>query len=283
MLTKLNYRKLGLLSLIMLSFSPADLYAADDSGDSKKSMQSTIKQQQELLQQMRELLQHQQGQIDSLKSEVSQLQSKSSSNSFGKNGNSKGEFTTYRSVVRNKPSDVKLYNTSQNQEIVQNITKDGRINTNDNSEILSGDAIDVGSSPMITSRGQISYIGAYSGNNALAISQISNGLIGSTIMSQRQKFDDYAILFGAQIAGNAQLWFASNNMNSLASLPAPSNGQGLYLTNTRLYFLANIGHYISASFDFGTNQTGPFSFGESMITFGNLALHLSLSLLVGMV
>ena len=156
-------------------------------------MQSTIAQQQQLLQQM-------QSQMNALKSQVSQLQSKSQSNSP-----SNGEFTTYKSRVKNNSSDSTLYNTSQNQEIVQNITKDGHINMNDNSAILSSNGIDVGSSPLILSGGQVSYIGAYSGNNSLPISQISDGLMGSTIIGQRQKFSDYAIMFGAKLSADAQV------------------------------------------------------------------------------
>ena len=266
MLTKLNYGKLGLVSLMMLSLSPAALYAADssdntnDSGSaSKQSMQSTIAQQQQ------QLLQQMQSQMNALKLQVSQLQSKSQSNSP-----SNGEFTTYKSRVRNNSSDSTLYNTSQNQEIVQNITKHGHINMNDNSKIKSSGSIDFGSSPSILSRGQVSYIGAYSADNPLPISQISDALKNHAIISQRQKFSDYAIMFGAQIEADAQLWWGNSNINPEKDDAQPPSGQGFYVGDADLYFLANVGHYVAASFDFDADQREGVELGDAMVTIGNL-------------
>ena len=102
---------------------------------------------------------------------------------------------------------------------------------------------------------------------------ISSSLFASTLLTQREKFDDYSIFFGAKIEANAQTW-AGGDIYTYGTPTNPSqkvqNGQNLYLSAAKLYFLSNIGHYVTAQFDFDTDETGDFSIGNAFAMFGNL-------------
>lgn len=58
---------------------------------------------------------------------------------------------------------------------------------------FSNGSIDVGNAPAITTQGQITYLGSYSGNNTIPLGQISKNLYASTIIGQRNKFPNYSM------------------------------------------------------------------------------------------
>ncbi|MDE5003019.1 DUF3573 domain-containing protein, partial [Francisella tularensis] len=49
-----------------------------------------------------------------------------------------------------------------------------------------------------------------------------------------------------------------------------SNGQIIYLPSAILYFLSYLGNYVTAHFDFYTNESGSFILGNAFVIFGNL-------------
>lgn len=85
---------------------------------------------------------------------------------------------------------------------------------------------------------------------------ISSNLFASTILGQRDTFDDYSVFFGGYIEADAQTWFGSQISRTGGAPNFPANGQNIYLTNPKLYFLSNLGHYVTAQFDFDTDETG---------------------------
>ncbi|MFC4892541.1 DUF3573 domain-containing protein [Pseudofrancisella aestuarii] len=133
-----------------------------------------------------------------------------------------------------------------------------------------GGGIDVSGAPAITTGGQITYLGSYSGNNSIPIGMISSNLFASTLLGQRAKFDDYSVFFGGFIEADAQVWSGSQISRSGGAPPFSANGQNIYLTNSTLYFLSNLGHYVTAQFDFDADETGNFHVGNAFVIFGNL-------------
>lgn len=99
---------------------------------------------------------------------------------------------------------------------------------------------------------------------------ISSNLFASTILGQRDTFDDYSVFFGGYIEADAQTWFGSQISRAGGAPNFPANGQNIYLTNSKLYFLSNLGHYVTAQFDFDTDETGGFGLGNAFVIFGNL-------------
>ena len=132
---------------------------------------------------------------------------------------------------------------------------------------VSNGKIDVGGTPAITTQVQITYLGSCSGNNSIPIGMISSNLFASTILGQRDYFSDSSVFFGGYIEVDAQSWFGSQ-INRTANFPV--NGKSIYLNNSKLYFLSNLGHYVTAQFDFDTDETGDFGLGNAFVIFGNL-------------
>nr|WP_234393692.1 DUF3573 domain-containing protein [Francisella noatunensis] len=46
--------------------------------------------------------------------------------------------------------------------------------------------------------------------------------------------------------------------------------QNIFLTSSTLYFLANVGHYVTAQFDISTSELNNFGLGNAFVIFGNL-------------
>jgi hypothetical protein len=113
-------------------------------------------------------------------------------------------------------------------------------------------------------------MGSYSGNNSIPIGQIGSSLFSSTLLGQREKFDDYSIFFGGFLEADAQTWSGSNISTRGADDNYGATGQNIYLTNARLYFLSNLGHYVTAQFDFIANERDDFFLGNAYAIFGNL-------------
>ena len=235
----------------------------------------------------RELLLKLQQQVQQLQGQLQQLKAQGNSGGGLENtSNGSSQFTAYSSRVDGNKNPRKLSVNSKSRDLSQALiygetSSDIMENVNVSNSIINlGDQalggvfnqkgdIDVGGAPAITTQGQVTYLGSYSGNNSIPIGQISSNLFASTLLGQRERFDDYSVFFGSFIEAEAQAWFGSNITRSGANFH-PGNGQNIYLTNANLYFLSNLGHYVTAQFDFDTNESGQFSLGNAFVIFGNL-------------
>ncbi|MDE5024896.1 DUF3573 domain-containing protein, partial [Francisella tularensis subsp. holarctica] len=65
-------------------------------------------------------------------------------------------------------------------------------------------------------------------------------------------------------------WFGSAVTNAQSAAQLYSNPQNIYLTSAKLYFLSNLGHYVTAQFDFYTNESGSFSLCNACVIYGKL-------------
>jgi hypothetical protein len=220
-----------------------------------------------------------QQQIQSLQNEIKELEY----SEFQENNNS--SFSTYSSVVTDNsevsenPLDRNLIKQDR-MEIMQNVNADNQIIDLKN-EPLGGvfntkGGINVGNMPAITNRGQVAFLGAYSGNNEIPIGQISSTLFATTVLGQRDKFSDYEIFLGGFIGIDAQTWFGDSlkrvDFNGKPTSSFSKNGQNIYLTSATLYFLANAGEYLTASYDVSANEDGDFFINNAFAIFGNLTV-----------
>lgn len=235
----------------------------------------------------RELLLKLQQQVQQLQGQLQQLKAQGNSGGGLENtSNGSSQFTTYSSRVDGNKNPRTLGGNGKSRDLSQALiggetSSDIMENVNVSNSIINlGDqalggvfnqkgGIDVGGAPAITTQGQVTYLGSYSGNNSIPIGQISSNLFASTLLGQREKFDDYSVFFGGFIEADAQAWFGSGITRSGAN-SHPGNGQNIYLTSANLYFLSNLGHYVTAQFDFDTNESGQFSLGNAFVIFGNL-------------
>ncbi|API86267.1 DUF3573 domain-containing protein [Francisella uliginis] len=246
---------------------------------SSKSGSQNINEK-ELLLKLQEQVQQLQGQLQQIKSQKGQ-QVKNMSG-----GDS--QFTTYsRKVYDNKPNSSEtitsgdlsqtLVGGQSASDIMENVNASNSIIDLGNKSLggvfNQNGGIDVGGAPAITTQGQVTFLGSYSGNNSIPIGQIPSNLFASTLLGQRERFDDYSVFFGGFIEADAQAWFGSSNIvppSSDGTGGISGNGQNIYLTNAKLYFLSNLGHYVTAQFDFDTSESGDFSLGNAFVIFGNL-------------
>ncbi|AJI57249.1 hypothetical protein LA02_594 [Francisella philomiragia] len=208
-----------------------------------------------------------QQQISILKQEIGKVQSQNVE------ANNKSQFSTYRQKIANDSFNQLELGGITPQDIASNIASDGQSlgdSTGSQGVFVSNGRIDVGGTPAITTQGQITYLGSYSGNNSIPIGMISSNLFASTILGQRDTFDDYSVFFGGYIEADAQTWLGSQISRAGGAPNFPANGQNIYLTNSKLYFLSNLGHYVTAQFDFDTDETGGFGLGNAFVIFGNL-------------
>ncbi|AJC49488.1 DUF3573 domain-containing protein [Allofrancisella guangzhouensis] len=247
----------------------------DDKSSRSNSTSTSITNMDErkLLLQLQQQVQQLQGQLQQLKTQQT---------NFKNTSNGESQFTTYssrvddaRGVVRANPNASLKGSLIDNDtsDILENISPDHTI-VNLGDQSLGGvfnksGGIDVGGAPPITTQGQIAFLGSYSGNNSIPIGMISSNLFASTLMGQRSKFDDYSVFFGGFLETDAQVFFGSQITKNNGDI-FQSNGQNIYLTAANLYFLSNLGHYVTAQFDFDTNESGGFDLGNAFVIFGNL-------------
>ena len=219
-------------------------------------------------------------QINELQGQVQQAKSSQESS---KSSSSDNQFSTYSSQVGETLNTSNHYldlesngiRSAAANEITANISQDNALETTINQNLVGGifsnsGGIDTGNGPAITTRGEVTYLGSYSGNNTVPIGMISSNLFASTLLGQRQRFDDYSVFFGGYIEADAQTWFGSEINRTDGRSNFQSNGQNIYVTNSKLYFLSNVGHYVTAQFDFDTDETGAFGLGNAFVMFGNL-------------
>lgn len=235
----------------------------------------------------RELLLKLQQQVQQLQGQLQQLKAQGNGGGLQNTYNGSSQFTTYSSKVDGNKNPRTLGGNGESKDLSQALiggqtSSDimGNVNASNSiinlaSEPLGGvfnqkGGIDVGGAPAITTQGQVTYLGSYSGNNSIPIGQISSNLFASTLLGQREKFDDYSVFFGGFIEADAQAWFGSAVTKVQNAGQLSSNGQNIYLTSANLYFLSNLGHYVTAQFDFDTNESGSFSLGNAFVIFGNL-------------
>lgn len=259
MQTNLNIKQLLIYILLLCTFG---ISLAEQKNKPTKT--SSLNEQQ--------IIQNLQSEIKNIKYQILKLQQASK-----KASESNASFTTYSSKVSNSELEAFLSNQKDTSEIVKNVNKDSSIINLRNKSIggifNSNGGIDVGNAPAITTRGEVTFLGAYSGSNSIPIGMISSSLFASTLIGQRNKFDDYGIFFGGKLEVDAQSWFGSSkisNANTKNPYTLPHNGQNIYLTAAKLFFLSNIGHYVTAQFDFDTDETGSFGLGNAFVIFGNL-------------
>ncbi|AXH33594.1 DUF3573 domain-containing protein [Francisella opportunistica] len=234
----------------------------------------------------RELLLKLQQQVQQLQGQLQQLKSQGNGGGLQNTSNGSSQFTTYSSKVDGNKNPGVLVGNGESRDLSQVLiggetSADIMENVNASNSIINlGDqplggvfnqkgGIDVGGAPAITTQGQVTFLGSYSGNNSIPIGQISSNLFASTLLGQREKFDDYSVFFSGFIEADAQTWFGSGITRTGAN-SHPGNGQNIYLTNANLYFLSNLGHYVTAQFDFDTNDSSSFSLGNAFVIFGNL-------------
>ncbi|ADA78599.1 hypothetical protein DR79_637 [Francisella tularensis] len=129
--------------------------------------------------------------------------------------------------------------------------------------------VDVGNQVKITTQGEISYVGSFSSNNTVPIGQLPSNLFASSILRQRAFFDDYSIFFGGFIQADAQIWNGTD-ITTRNGGNFTGNGENIYLTSATLYFLANLGHYVTANLDFVANQNNNYDLQDAFVIFGNL-------------
>ncbi|MBK2109549.1 DUF3573 domain-containing protein [Francisella tularensis] len=216
-------------------------------------------------------------QIFSLKKQINQVEKYQDST----NTSLRSDFATYSSKVNNtltsvSPTkvDARLGSRSNNiaTRVSSNETFDQNLFRRGNSQgvFFSNGSIDVGNAPAITTQGQITYLGSYSGNNTIPLGQISKNLYASTIIGQRDKFPNYSMFFGGYFEGDAQTWFGSQINRAGGTSDFPATGQNIYMTTVDLYFLANVGEYMTAVFDFLTDDNSDFGLRNGFVILGNL-------------
>ncbi|QIV95606.1 uncharacterized protein DUF3573 [Allofrancisella inopinata] len=129
--------------------------------------------------------------------------------------------------------------------------------------------VNVGGEVKITTQGQVSYVGSFSSNNSIPIGQLPSNLFASSILNQRGLYDDYAIFFGGFIETDLQGWRGSAITQRNGSV-LEGAGEGVYLTAATLYFLANVGHYVTANLDFSASQNNSYNIQDAFFMIGNL-------------
>ena len=129
-------------------------------------------------------------------------------------------------------------------------------------------SVDVSKSIPITTRGEETYIGSYSSSNTIPFGRISQTLFPATLMGQRSNYGDYAVYLGSYIENDLQAWDGSQ----ITAQQGPnygSDGFGMYTTTVYMYFMANIGHYVTFESDVEFWQ-GVGNFSDSFVMFGNI-------------
>ena len=248
----------------------------------------TASNERDLLLKLQQQVQQLQGQLQQIKAQ----KNNNGSTQFKNTSSGDSSFTTYSSRVGTNNSNKSVNSTNPNSVLSKSMvngddkSNDVLRNIDANDSIISmtqkplggvfdeKGGIDVGGAPAITTGGQVTYLGAYSGNNNIPIAQISSSLFASTLLGQRDKFDDYSIFFGGFLETDSQVWFGSKIARPANDDGTPNtfsgNGQNIYLTSAKLYFLSNLGHYVTAQFDFDTDESSGFSLGNAFVMFGNL-------------
>jgi hypothetical protein len=211
-----------------------------------------------------------QKQIKQMRDELQELESHQ--NQPKASSNQKSAFNTYNSKVNSIGigGSSSTINEDEALNIENNVNTESSIISLDNNLDKNTGGVNVGNSPSITTGGKATFLGAYSGNNTIPLGQIPDNLFASTLIGQRANFDDYSVFFGGFIEADAQSFFGSKNINDIQGNTLASTGQNIYLTSANLYFLASLGHYVTAQFDFDADQGGNFGLGNAFVIFGNL-------------
>ncbi|MDE4974132.1 DUF3573 domain-containing protein, partial [Francisella tularensis] len=67
-----------------------------------------------------------------------------------------------------------------------------------------------------------------------------------------------------------QTWFGSQINRAGGTSDFPANGQNIYMTTVDLYFLATVGEYMTAVFDFLTDDNSDFGLRNGVVILGHL-------------
>ncbi|MED7789115.1 DUF3573 domain-containing protein [Francisella sp. 19X1-34] len=250
---------------LIILLIPIFLFAKEDSSNHKSNEKQSRRNKILILQQ----------EVASLKKQIDKLNEPQSLMSRA----SDQEFSTYNSQVVNAvstPMTTSIHYVKGDNYIVTRVSSIDsfdqilRRDKENQGVFVSNEVIDVGGEPAITTQGQITYLGSYSGNNTIPIGQISRNLFSSTIIGQRDKFGEYSMFFGGYLEADAQTWFGSQINRIAGASNFPASGQNMYLTTLDLYFLANVGHYVTAVFDFVTDEDSNFGLRNGFVIIGNL-------------
>ncbi|MDE5004795.1 DUF3573 domain-containing protein, partial [Francisella tularensis subsp. holarctica] len=66
------------------------------------------------------------------------------------------------------------------------------------------------------------------------------------------------MFFGGYFEGEDQTWIGSQINRAGGTSDFPATGQNIYMTTLDLYFLANVGEYMTAVYDFLTDDNSDF-------------------------
>lgn len=189
------------------------------------------------------------------------------------------EFENNSEDIQNNSNNDPSYLFKNNSiDIIKNINSENSIISfkKDLTYDLFENGVDVGNMPAITSDGETTYLGAYSGNNSIPIGMISSKLFASTLILQREKFDAYSVFLGGLVRVQAQSWFGDSlarvGFDNKPINKSNKNGQNIYLSASRLYFVSNVGSYLIAEIDVNTSEQNIFSIGNAFIIMGNLTM-----------
>ncbi|WP_044247517.1 DUF3573 domain-containing protein [Francisella hispaniensis] len=262
-------------SILFLSIISCNLYSETlpESTSYKKNIHSSGNEKQndnqDNISEQEKMILELQKQIQQLNSEVNSI---IVSQGY-KNIPNPTDFKNYSSILGGSTVASEQLDNVSVSDIDNNINiETGQIilGSNPDKIIYKNGGIDVGSAPAITTGGKTAYLGAYSGNNTVPIGQIPDNLFASTIIGQREYFSDYSVFFGGFIEIDPQVYFGNSKVKGVNGNMLPQNGQNIYLTTANLYFLSNLGHYVTAQFDFDTDESNSFSLGNAFVIFGNL-------------
>jgi hypothetical protein len=213
-----------------------------------------------------------QQQIESLQNEIQQLDIERESSATLQTYDSAVDAEDTTTSIKNKLSRYRI-------DLMKNISEDGNIINLGDIEKQGiygsvGGGIDVSDAAPITTRGEITYLGSYSGNNNIPIGMLPGSLFASTLMMQKEKFDDYSIFLGGFLGMDAQTWFGNDisrvDFSGNPTTPFQGNGQNMYLMSSRLYFVSNLGDYVTAEYDVSTTQLSQFFIGNVFVIFGDI-------------
>ena len=252
------------------SIGDQNLGNAKANAGSSAQTQSSSTQQSSSSTNERELLLKLQEQVQQLQGQLQQIKAQKANGGLQNTSNGSSQFTTYSSKVDGNKTPRSIAAAAGSGGDLSKALVGGESATDIMENVNASDSIidlgqgalggvfnqnggiDVGGgAPAITTGGQVTYLGAYSGNNSIPIGQISSNIFASTLLGQREKFDDYSVFFGGFREVDAQAWFGNGlpKFNSDSIQPksySNANGQNIYLTGANLYFLSNLGHYVTA-------------------------------------
>ncbi|MFZ9034805.1 MAG: DUF3573 domain-containing protein [Francisellaceae bacterium] len=110
---------------------------------------------------------------------------------------------------------------------------------------------------------------------------MSSSQLAYSLLKQRDKFSDQALIFGGFVEADAQTWNGSKietstlvnaNKESEGYKYFPTSGKNIYLTSAKLYMSANLGKYVTAYTYLSGDQDNAPDISKAAVIFGNLSV-----------